>query len=189
MGIHGLGFFYGDDAFVTDFFHSVGNQAADFFIPGGDGSNLGFGSFGHNLLGGFLQCFNNRVNRCFDTFFQDHGIGAGHYVLHAFADHGLGQQGGGGGTVAGYVVGLGGNFFYQLGAHVFKGVFQLNVTGDGHAVINNRRRTEFFLQYHIAAFGAQGNFYRISQCVNAAFQAAAGFFVKQNLFCHIDYLL
>ena len=162
MGVHGLGFVYSDNAFGPTLVHRVGDQAADFFIPGRDGSNLGFGSFGHNLLGGFLQCFHYCVNSRFDTFFQDHGVGAGHYVLHTFADHGLGQQGGGGGTVAGYVVGLGGNFFHQLGAHVFKGVFQFNITGDGHAVIDDGGGTKFLFQYYVAAFRSQGNFYSIS---------------------------
>ena len=161
MGVHGLGFFHGDNAVVTNFFHGIGNQAADFFISSGDRSNLGFGRFGHNLLGGFLQRFYHCVNSGFDTFFQNHGVRAGHYVLHAFPDHSLSQQGCGSGAIAGYVVGLGSNFFYQLGAHVFKGVFQFNVTGDGHAVIDDGGRTEFLFQHHIAAFRSQGNFYCI----------------------------
>ena len=108
-------------------------------------------------------------------FLHDHGVGAGGHVLHALADEGLGQQGGGGGAVAGHVVGLGGDFLHQLGAHVLKGVFQLDFLGDGHAVVGDQGSAELLVQHHVAALGAQGDLYGICQLVDAGLQGLAGF--------------
>jgi hypothetical protein len=94
-------------------------------------------------LGQLLQGFHGHLGGFLDAALQNHGVGAGGQVLQAFAHDGLRQQRGGGGAVAGHVVGLGGDFFDQLGAHVLKGVFQLNFLGDGHAVVGDEpgRRT------------------------------------------------
>jgi hypothetical protein len=65
----------------------------------------------------------------------------------------LGQHGGGGGAVAGHIVGFGGRFFEQLRPHIFKGVGQFNLLGHGNAVVGYGGRALFFIQGHIAAFG------------------------------------
>ena len=66
---------------------------------------------------------------------------------------GKGQQGGGGGAVAGHVVGLGGDLLDQLRAHVLKGIVQLNLLGDGHAVVGDEGSAELLVQHHVAALG------------------------------------
>ena len=70
-------------------------------------------------------------------------------------DDGLGQHGGGGGAVTGDVVGLGGDLLDQLGAHVLEGVVELDLLGDGHAVVGDRRGAELLVQRHVAALGPQ----------------------------------
>ena len=129
------------------------------------------------------------VYRFAHALFDDHGVGAGGHVLHAFPDQRLRQQGGGGGAVAGRVVGLGGNFLYQLGAHVLERVLQLDILGDGHAVVGDKGRAEFFIQHHIAALGPQGDFDGIRQLVDPQLQRLAGFFAIYDLLCHNNSLL
>ena len=79
----------------------------------------------------------------------------------------LSQQGRGGGAVAGSVVGLGGNFLDELCAHILKGVVKLDLLGNGHAVVGDERSAELFVQNNVAAFGAEGDFYCVSQLVDA----------------------
>ncbi len=111
-----------------------------------------------------------------DALFEDHRVGAGSDVLDAFADDRLSQQGRGGRAVAGDVVGLGGDFFDQLGAHVFKAVFQFDFLGDGHTVIGDQRCAEFLVENDIAAFRAEGDLDGVSQLVDTSFQGMPGIF-------------
>ena len=113
-----------------------------------------------------------------DALLDDHRVCAGSHVLQAFADDGLRHQGCRCGAVAGHIVGLGGNFLHQLCTHVFKGIFQLDLLGDGNTVVGDQGRTKFLIQHHIAPLGPQGNFDGICQLVYASFQGAAGFLTK-----------
>ena len=118
-----------------------------------------------------------------------HGIGAGGQVLQALVDHGLGQDRGGGGAVAGNVVGLGGDLFDELRAHILKGVLELDLLGDGHAVVGDEGRAELLLQDHVAALGPQGDLHGVGQLIEAALQCLAGFFAVFQLLCHSCFLL
>ncbi len=57
-------------------------------------------------------------------FFITIGFCTGGQILEAFADHGLSQNGCGGGAVTGNVVSLGGDFLDELCAHVLESVLQ-----------------------------------------------------------------
>ena len=102
-----------------------------------------------------------------DTFFQDHWVCTGSDVLHAFAYQSLCKQSSGCSAVACCIVCFGSNFFYQLCAHVFKWVFQLDLFCDGNTVIGDQRCTEFFVQNDVASLWTQGDFYGISQLIDA----------------------
>ena len=166
---HGFGFFNGDYAVVTNFFHSVSNQVANFFISCRDGSNLCFSSFGFYFFRNSFQFFNQNVNCFLDTFFQNHGVSTCSYVTHTFANHSLSKYGSGSSTITSNIVGFDGYFFNQLRTHIFKRIFQFNITSDGYAVIGNGGSTIFLFQYNITTFGAKGYFYSVSQCVYASF--------------------
>ena len=89
-------------------------------------------------------------------------------------DHGLSQQGSGGGAVTGHIVGLGGHLAHQLCAHVLKRVVQLDLLGDGHAVVGDQGRTELLIQHHVAALGTQRDLYGIGQLIDTGLQSLAG---------------
>ena len=105
-------------------------------------------------------------------------------ALEAFVEDGFGEDGGGGGAVAGDVAGLAGDFLHHLGAHVFVGVFQLNFLGDGDAVFGDGRRAEGFLEDDVAALGAERDFDGSGELLNAATHRVAGFLIEGNHFCH-----
>jgi hypothetical protein len=100
----------------------------------------------------------------------------------AFVDHGLSQDRSRGGAVAGDVVRLGGDFLEQLGAHVLEWVLELNLFGDGYAVIGDGGGAELLVQHHVAALGAQRDLDGPSELIDAALELAPGILVENELF-------
>jgi hypothetical protein len=78
-----------------------------------------------------------------------------------------------GGAVTGILAGLGGDFLHHLGAHVLVGVLQLDLLGNGHAVLGHGRCAEALLEHHHAAGGAQGDLHGAGQLLHAAQDALA----------------
>ena len=104
--------------------------------------------------------------------------------LDAFAIDSLSENGGGGGTVAGDVGRLAGNFAHHLRAHVLEWILEVDLLRDGHAVLGDGRRTEFLFNHNIAALRAQCHLHSISQKVDAAENRLSRLFAVNNLFCH-----
>jgi hypothetical protein len=101
--------------------------------------------------------------------------------FQAFLDDGVGNHGGRSGPVAGFVVGLAGDFHDQLGAHVFERVLELDILGHGHAVVDDDRAAEGLLQDHIAARGAHGGADRAREFADAVSKFLAGVEVIEDL--------
>ncbi len=112
------------------------------------------------------------------------GVRAGGEVLQALADHGLREQGGGGGAVARDVVGLGGDLTHELSAHVLERIGQLDLLGDGHAVVGDERSAELLVEHDVAALGAEGDLHGIGQSIDADFKRLAGLFAGFNELRH-----
>ena len=107
-----------------------------------------------------------------------HGIDAGADVLEALDVNGFGQDGGGGGAVAGNIAGLAGDHVHQLGAHVFKRLRQLDLLGDGDAVLGDARAAERFLQDDVAAARAERRLDRPRQLAQTGGDLGAGIALK-----------
>src|SRR5690606_803844 len=167
-GFGGLGFFDGDDAFVADLGHGLGDQVADFSVAvGRDGADLGDFRVVGDRLGVRLDLFQHRFDSLVDAALQVHRVHAGGHGLQAFLNDGLGQDGGGGGAVARLVVRLGSDFADHLGAHVLEGVFQLDFLGHRDAVLGRARGAEGLLDHDVAALRTQGHLDGVSQDVDA----------------------
>ena len=121
-----------------------------------------------------------------DAALQVHRVHAGRDRLHALADDRLGEHGGGGGAVAGKVVGLGGDLAQHLRAHILELVLELDLLGDGDAVLGDPRRAEALVEDDVAALGAEGHLDRVGEDVDAAQDALAGVARKAHVFrCHV----
>ena len=154
---------------------ALADHVADFVVAiGGDGADLGDLVVGRDLLGARLDVLDDGFDRLVDAALQVHRVHAGRDRLGAFAHDGLGQHGGGGGAVAGHVIGLGGDFAHHLGAHVLELVGQFDFLGDGHAVLGDARRAEGLVDHDVAALGAQGHLHRVGEDVDAAQHPLAG---------------
>ena len=185
-----LGFLDGDDAILADLFHSFGDGFADGFLVGGKAGDLADAVAGFHGLGHTAQFVHYGGNGLLDAALDGHGVAAGGDVLEAFVDEALGQNNGGGGAVAGGVVGLGSGLFEELSAHILEGVGEFNFLGDGNAVAAYQRGAELLVQHHITAFGAEGDLNGLGQSVDAYPEGLAGLFgVSHFLGGHLVILL
>ena len=99
-------------------------------------------------------------------------------------DDRLTEDSSGGGAVAGDVVGLGGDLLRELRADVLERVFQLDVLGDGDAVVGDRRRAELLLQDDVAALGTEGDLDGVSEGVDAALKGVSRGLIEEQLLGH-----
>ena len=181
LGFDALGFLDRDDAFVADLLHGLGDHVADLLLAiGGDGADLDdfFGRL--DLLDRFLRSSTVVRHGEVDAALQIHRVHAGGNRLGAFAHDRLGEHAGGGGAVAGHVVGLGGDFAHHLGAHVLELVLKLDFLGDRHAVLGGARRAVGLVDDDVAALGAERHLHRVGENVDAAQHALAGFAGKSD---------
>ena len=168
----------------------------DFVIAiGGDGAHLG-NHFAGDGLGEFAEragvlksavfvaLADNLLDSLVDAALQGHRVGSCSNCLDTFAIDGLGQNGRGGGAVAGNVGGLGGNFAHHLRAHVFQRIAKFNFLGYGYAVLGDGRGAEFLFNHDVAALGAERHLDSICQRIDAAQNCLPRIFSVQNLLCH-----
>ena len=134
----------------------------------------------------FLQFLDQRGHGLVDAALEVHRIHAGGDRLAALADDGLRQHDRRGGAVAGDVVGLAGDLAHHLRAHVLELVGELDLLGDGHAVLGDPRRAVALVENHVAALGAERDLHRLGEHIDAAHHALAGIFAEPNIFgCHV----
>ena len=154
FGLGRLAFFDGDDAVVADLLHRLGQLLADLGVVVGAmvaTSVISFLSFASIFSASFLSSSTTASTRLLDAAGEGHRVGAGGDRLEAFAEDGLGEDGGGGGAVAGDVAGLAGGFLDELGAHVLVRVVELDVLGDGDAVLGDGRAAPALVEDGVAA--------------------------------------
>src|SRR5262249_28047672 len=147
-GLDRLAFLDGDHAVLADPGHGLGDDLADgAVVVGGDGGDVlhVVGLAELDLLAHALELFGDVLDGLFHAALHEHGVGAGDDRLQALVVDGLGQDGGGGGAVAGDVARLGGDFLDHARAHVLVVVGQVDFLGDRHAVLGDGRRAEALL--------------------------------------------
>ena len=80
---------------------------------------------------------------------------------------------------------LRGDLAHHLRAHVLEAVLELDLLGDGDAVLGDRRGAEALLDDDVAALGAEGDLDRVGQGVDAREDAVASVLGVNDFFgCH-----
>ena len=133
-----------------------------------------------------LQRADRGLDGGLDAPLEGHRVGAGGHVAQALANQGPGQHGGGGGAVTGDVVGLLGYFLDQLGPDLLVGVLELDLLGDGDAVVGDGGGAPLLLQHHVAALGAERDAHGVGELVHPALQRPAGVLVEGNQLGHLS---
>src|SRR5213075_2585451 len=85
-----------------------------------------------------------------------------------------GENGGGGGAVAGRIGRLGGDFAHHLRAHVLELVVELDLLGDGDAVLGDAGSAERLVEHDVAALRAERHLDRVVENFNTAQHPVAG---------------
>ena len=168
LGDEVLGFLDGDDAFIADLLHRLGDLVADEAVAiGRDAADLGDLLIGGDLLRVLFQIGDDGLDREIDAALQIHRIEAGRHRLRAFAGDRGGEHGRGGGAVARIVMLFRGDLAHQLGAEIFELVGKLDLLGDGDAVLGDARRPEGFFDDDVAALWPKRDLHRIVENFDA----------------------
>ena len=140
---------------------------------GRDGADLGDLIVRGDVLGVLLEVRDDGFDREVDATLEVHRVHAGGDGLGAFPDDGVSEHGRSGGAVAGLVGGLGRDLTHHLGAHVLELVVELDLLGDGDAVLGDAWRTIRFVQDHVATLGAECHAHRVRESIDTAQHAVA----------------
>ena len=186
LGVEALGLFHRDHALIADLLHRLGDLLADVAVAiGRDGADLGDLVVGGDLLGVLLQIGDHRLDREVDAALEILRVEAGRDGLGAFAGDGGGEDGRRRGAVAGGVVLLGGDLTHELRAEILELVGELDLLGDGDAVLGDARSAEALLDDDVAALGAERDLHRIGEDFDAAQNTVARVGGKANVLgCH-----
>ena len=184
----GLGLLDGDDPVLAHLVDGLGDHLADLGVGGGDGGHLGDLALGVGVPGDAPQRGDGRLDAGLDALLERHRVGPGGHVAQTLVDHGPGQHGGGGGAVTGHVVGLLGDLLDQLGPDPLEGVLELDVLGDGDAVVGDGGGAPLLVEDDVAALGAEGDAYGVGELVHAALEGPAGLLVERDQLGHLVFL-
>jgi len=114
------------------------------------------------------------------------GAGTGDDVAHAIGEDRLGQHRSRAGAVADGLAGALGGLPQHLRTEAFLGVFQLDLLGDGDAVVADHRRAPLPLDQHRLGFGPQRHAHGVGQLGGAAQHLLARGAAKQDPgVCHV----
>ncbi len=176
-------FLDGDDAFLADLLHRLGDDLADLGVRvGGDAADLGDRRVVFARLGELLQLLDDSNRRLVDAALEIHRVHAGSNRLQAFTQDRLRQDRCGRRAVTGDVRRLGSDFLDHLRAHVLELVFQLDLLGDGDAVLGDCRGTKALVEHNVTALGTQGHPHRVGQDVHTGEHLLAGVVAKTYFF-------
>ena len=114
-----------------------------------------------------MQICDNSLDRQVNATLQIHRVHAGGNRLSAFLDDRVGEDGRSGGPVTCLIRRLRGHFAHHLRAHVLELVFELDLLGDGDAVLGDAWCAKRLVEYDVAALGAKRHAYRVGECIDA----------------------
>src|SRR5437899_3075527 len=184
-GVHRLGLFDGDDPVLADLLHRFRDQAADrLVVVRRDRSDLGNLLLVLGGLGHVLQLLDHHGDGLLDAALQGHRVRAGRHVLEAAAEDGLGQDRRRRRAVARDVGGLGRDFLQHLGAHVLAGVLELDLLGNGDAILGQGGAAELLGDDDVPPLRPERDLDGVRHDVDAAQARSAGFLVEQKLLGH-----
>src|SRR3954449_12332461 len=181
----GVALLDGDDTFLADLVHRLGDELADGRVSGGDRRGGGDLLLGLDVLGRGEQVLRDGGDGLLDALLQGHRVRAGGDVAQTLAHERLGQHGGGGGAVTRDVVGLLRDLLDELGPDLLVRVLELDLLGDAHTIVGDGGRAPLLLEDDVAALGAQRDLDRVGELVHPSLEPAAGLLVESNQLRHV----
>src|SRR5206468_2975601 len=174
-----------DDTVPADLLHRLGDQVADrLVVVRGDRRDLGDLLLVLGRLRDLLQLLGHGGHGGLDAALEPHRVGARRDVSEPFPIDRLRQYGRGGRAVARDVGGLRGDLLQHLGAHVLVGIRELDLLGDGDAVLGDRRAAELLIDDDVAALRPQRGLHGLRHDVDAPEQRRPGVLGELELLWH-----
>ncbi len=186
--LEALARFDGDDAVAADALEGLGHDLANFaVVVGGDAGDVDdvVGLADVDGLGQRLELGDGGLGAFFHATLEGHGVGSGGQVLVRLAEHRLGEHGGGSGSVAGDFGGLAGGLLDELGAEVLALVAQLDLLGDGDAVLGHVGAPPALVDHGVATTRAQSRLDRLGELLDPGQQTGSRLCLEREFFdCH-----
>src|SRR3954470_11466925 len=180
----GVALLDGDDAFLADLVHRLGDDLADRGVAGGDGGRGSDLLLGLDVLGELGQLFADPLDSGLDAALETHRVGTRGHVAQALADQCLGEDGGRRRAVTGDVVGLLRDLLDQLSADLLVGVFELDLFGDRDTVVGDSGGAPLLVQDDVAALGAERDLDGVGELVHAPLERTTRLFIERDDLCH-----
>ena len=175
------------DAVLADLLDRVRDHVADLALARRDGGDPGDVLLAGDLDRLLLEVGDDALDGLLDAPLEAHRVGAGGDVLETLADDRLGEHRRGRRAVTGDVVGRRGDLADELRALVLERVLDLDLAGDGDAVVRDRRRSELLVEDDVAALRAERHLDRVGEGVDAPLERPARVLVElQLLVSHIS---
>lgn len=116
-----------------------------------------------------MQFLGDELDGAVDALLDVGGVEAGLDLLEALLVDGAGQDGGGGGAVAGFVVGLVGDVLHQTGSDVHGLLADFDCLRDGDSVLGDFGAAVALVDQDVSAAGTEGHLDCVAQ-LSAAFE-------------------
>jgi hypothetical protein len=136
---------------------------------------------GLDLLRDVGELLHDGLDGLVDAALDEDRVRAGGDEAETFAVDGFAEDGRGRGAVTGLVGGAGGDFAHHLGAHVLVGIVELDLLGDGDAVLGDLGGAELLVDHHVPALGTEGDLDGTGEGGDAVEHLAAGGLIEQDL--------
>src|SRR5581483_2160094 len=167
----------------------VGDDVADLPLARGDRRDPGDVLPAGDVLRLRLEVLDDALDRGLDAALEAHRVRAGRDVLQTLADDRLSEDGRGRRAVAGDVVRRRGDLADELRALVLEDVLDLDLAGDGDAVVRDGGSAELPVEDDVAPLRAKGDLDRVGEDVHAALERAPRVLVElQLLVSHVLFL-
>ena len=133
-----------------------------------------------DLRAHLLELFDDIGDGLIHPALHEHGIDTGDDAAEPLVVDRLGHDGRRGGAVTGDVGGLAGDLLDHLRAHVLVLVLELDLLGDGDAVLGDRGRAEGLLDDDVAALGAERHLDGAGELRDPALHRLPSFLIKRD---------
>mmetsp|Transcript_6046 Transcript_6046/g.17198 ORF Transcript_6046/g.17198 Transcript_6046/m.17198 type:complete len:498 (+) Transcript_6046:442-1935(+) len=183
--VEGFAVLDGDDTFLSDSFHGIGNQTSNLHVRvGRNSSNLGDLFLAGNGATNFCEGFDHRVDGHVDSSSQVLWIQTSGDGLASLGINSTGQDGGGGGPVSCNIVRLGSNAFDELGTHVLKGILEIDGLRNRNTILGNFWCSVWLGDDCISSLRSESDLNGIGQCVHSHEHAIAAVDAELNFLAH-----
>ena len=185
-GFNRFGFFHRHRAIFAHLVQSIGDNFTDCFVPvGRDGRDLANIVLVLHFFADRRELFHNGFNRAIDSTLQLRRIRPGGHILETLPVDRFRQNRGGSSAVPRDIASFAGDFTDELGTDIFIRILEFDLFRDRHTVFGDGRRSELFIENHVATGRSECRFDGFGELLHAAQKRVPGGFVKQDLFgCH-----